>query len=305
MFLSQVIKGPIKRPPCVLIHGIDGVGKTTFAADAPNPIFLGAERGTDQLNVARFPVPRNWEEVLAMVKELALSDMHDYQTLAIDSMDWLEQILFKSICEEYRQPTIELAGGGFGKGYVVALTRWQILRDMIEELREKRKMTLCLIAHSEVVTFTDPQTQTAYQRYELKLHRRAAAMWREYVDAVLFANFQIFQKSDGNRVQSFGDGARILQTDRRPGWDAKNRYGLPLKIDLSWQALMDGIESGQPESPDVLRSNIEGLISLVPDPAVIPKIKETVLKAGDNVRTLAAIVNRLNVLTQPKEDQAC
>ncbi len=62
MCIESVRTGRIEKPIRVLMYGTDGVGKTTFAADAPGPVFLAAEDGTAQLDVARFPEP---EEIVS------------------------------------------------------------------------------------------------------------------------------------------------------------------------------------------------------------------------------------------------
>jgi hypothetical protein len=267
------------------------VGKSTFASQAPNPVFLGPELGTANLDVARFPQPKTWGDILKAVDALA-KEPHDYKSLVLDSLDWLEPLLFKQICTDYNVKSIELAAGGFGKGYVEAISRWQNLIEHLEALRNKG-MNIVAIAHSEVVNFNDPQTQIPYQRYELKLHKRASPLWREYVDAVLFANFETFAKRDGNNVQAFSDGARVIHTERRPGWDAKNRFGLPLKIDLSWTALTSAIESANPNSLEHLRDKITGLLTCISDEDLRGKVIEALEKAGDNVQQLNVIANRL------------
>jgi hypothetical protein len=47
-----------------LIYGAEKVGKSTWSAGAPKPIFLGAESGTERLDVDRLQ-PSSWEEALS------------------------------------------------------------------------------------------------------------------------------------------------------------------------------------------------------------------------------------------------
>ena len=287
--MKQVTKGKVVRPLCILVYGSDGVGKTTLASQAPNPIFLGPEIGTANMDVARFPTPKTWKDIEAAIAAATQED-HDYKTLVIDSLDWIEPILFKAICEDYGCKSIELAAGGYGKGYVEATSRWGALKDKLETLRAVKAMNIVLIAHSEVVSFLDPATQLSYQRYELKLHKRSSALWREYVDAVLFCNYEIFAKKDG---QAFSSGARVMHTERRPGWDAKNRFGLPLTLDLSWATLVEAIAQAEPDSLDAVKAKIEGMLTNVSDDSLKEKVITAFYKAGDNLVTLNAIANRL------------
>ena len=57
-------------PKIALIYGTDGVGKSSWASHAPNPIFIGAEKGTEQLDVARFPQTESIGELMAQVRAL-------------------------------------------------------------------------------------------------------------------------------------------------------------------------------------------------------------------------------------------
>src|SRR5271165_6939092 len=88
-FLKNVTKGKLKKPFTVLVYGVDGVGKTTFAAGAPNPIFIGQEHGSNNLDVSRGRAPKDFDEIVADLKELR-DDQHDYKTVVLDSLDWME-----------------------------------------------------------------------------------------------------------------------------------------------------------------------------------------------------------------------
>ena len=46
MTLASITRGKQERPLRVIVHGVEGVGKSTFGADAPSPVFLCAEDGT-------------------------------------------------------------------------------------------------------------------------------------------------------------------------------------------------------------------------------------------------------------------
>lgn len=296
--LSQVTKGKIRKPRLVLMYGTDGVGKSTFGAEAPSPIFLGHEQGTDHLDVSRFPATNTWPEVLAALDAL-VKEAHSYKTLVVDSLDWLEPILFAHIIKDDAKgvKTIETACGGYGKGYVEAMSRWQ--SEFISRLNliRAKGMNVVLIAHSDTVNFHDPQMQVEYKRYELKLHKKASSVFREYVDAVLFANYETFVKKEGDAVRTYGDGARIIHTERRPGYDAKNRYGLPTTMALSWKEFDDAADAGQPESAQALKQRIEGMKTAITDPDMLAKIDGILAKAGDDVPSLIGIANRLAVIT--------
>lgn len=290
--LATIQKGKQKKPHLILLYGVDGVGKTTFGAKMPNPIFAGKENGSGDLDISRFPAPVLWSDFEAQLKELML-EKHDYKTLVIDSLDWLEPLLHKKICDDYQVKSIELAAGGYGKGYIEATNTWIKLIDGLEYLRNKKGMNICLLAHAEVIPFNDPTTMTTYDRYQLKLHKKASALFREYVDYLFFANFEVIAKKEGNKTRAFGDGLRLMFTERRAGFDAKTRTKLPFYLPLEYSEFENAIL--EKRTPDDYRKEITELMSDVVDEAFKKMVVETVEKAKDNVMHLQEILNKAKI----------
>jgi hypothetical protein len=292
--LAKVTTGVVTKPHLVLVYGPDGVGKSTLGAQAPKPIFLGSEAGTDNLDVARFPKLTSTQDAFLAVKAL-IEEEHDYKTLVIDSVDWLETILHGDICRSHNVKSIELAAGGYGKGYVEAFNWWNTFRQLLDELRDRKKMNVVLIGHSDIVTFNDPNTQSTYERYQLKLHKKSAALLREWVDCVFFVNFETFTKKEGNnRVRAFGDGARLIYTERRPGFDAKNRKALPPSIPLGWDEYEAAAVTSK-ATPETFLRQIEELLKEVQDQELVRIVRETCEGSKDNLVKLEAVLNKLRI----------
>lgn len=277
--LAEVKKGKIQQPILTLIYGPDGVGKSTFGADAPNPIFVGTEKGTANLDVARYPSVNTFKDVMFAIEDLT-KNPHSFQTLVIDSLDWLEPLVWEQVCFDHNLKSVEDLG--YGKGYVYAQKLWDDMIKGLSAIRESRKMNIVLIAHAHIKLTKDPQVQAEYDRYELKLNKTAASRWREFVDSVLFANYEVHTKSDKQgKTKAFGDGARYLFTERRPGFDAKNRFGLPFQLPLSWADFAAACDTGPTNDPKVLLENVHELINYVTDPA----LKEKVMNALERVQS--------------------
>jgi len=245
--LAQLTRVSAPKPPRLLVHGVAGVGKTTFASQAHQPVFLQTEDGLGTLPVAHFPLARTFEEVLEALVAL-YTEPHDLQTVVVDSVDWLEPLIWAKACRDNGWASIEDAG--FGKGYLAALTYWRQYLDGLNALRDDRGMTVIQIAHTDIKRFDSPE-HDPYDRYVIKLHSRAAALLQEHSDAVLFANYRISTvKADvgfNKKVnRALGSGERVLHTAERPAFLAKNRYGLPETLPLDWtsfaQAMPDPIQ---------------------------------------------------------------
>lgn len=254
MSLTSLVKGRIDQPLRVVIYGTEGIGKSTFGASAPSPIFLGPENGTGHLNVTRFPSPQSWVDVLDAIRVLT-DDAHDYKTLVIDSLDWLEPVLFAYICQRDGQAGIEAYG--YGKGYTAALDEWRVFLKALERLRHARPMHVILVAHAWIKTFSNPAGEN-YDRYEMKLNNKAAGLIKEWVDCVLFANYETFANKTKreSRAKGVDSGARLLYTQWRAAYDAKNRHGLPESLPLSWDELTACIVKSQDTSADSIIEKI-------------------------------------------------
>lgn len=253
MTLASITKGKLDAPMRVVLYGVEGIGKSTFAAASPSPIFIGAEDGTAQLDVARFS-PENWEEVIEALRTLT-NDTHAYRTVVLDTLDWAEPLIWAHICKRDGKTSIE--DYGYGKGYKAAIDEWRILLSHLDRLRKTKGMSVILLGHSWVKPYKNPSGED-YDRYGLKLHAEAGGLLKEWADCVLFANYETYAaKEKGKRVKGVSTGARLIYTQHEAAYDAKNRYDLPEYLPLSWSDFDAAVKAHQPADPAALVSEIE------------------------------------------------
>jgi hypothetical protein len=246
------------KPPRIVVHGVHGVGKTTLAASAPAPVFVRTEDGLGKLRTPAFPIAKDFQDVMAALK--ALNDKHKYKTVVVDSLDWLEPLIWQSVAFENGKQGIE--DFGYGKGYVYADALWKEFLNQLTYLRDQRGLTIVCIAHTEIKRFDAPDT-APYDRYVLKMHKRASALVDEWADIIGFARYEtVTEKSDvgfnKTVTRGIGTGARLLALEERPAYDAKNRYGLPPEIALSWSALRAALKEAFAVDSTVPASPITG-----------------------------------------------
>lgn len=244
MSLSAVTVGAPPLPPRQLIYGVGGVGKTTFATSSPRALLLpiAGEDGIGLLPVAAFPTAETWADVMAAFREV-YDAAHDYDVLALDSLDRLEALVWAETCRRYGKSDIEAFG--YGKGFLLALDVWAELLKGLDAIRRKRLMQVVLIAHAEIRRFDDPNADP-YDRYQPKLHKGASALVVEWADLVGFCHYEtLVKRSDAGFNKSvargIGSGRRVLGVEERPSYIAKNRYQLPATLPLEWAAVQQAI----------------------------------------------------------------
>lgn len=238
--LTKLVSGAVNLPPRVLIYGTGGIGKTTFAACAPSPVFLRTEDGMGMIDLPAFPVAGSFGEVMDALESLATQD-HGFKTLVVDSIDWLEPLIWKRVCEQEEVKSIEQIS--YGKGYMMAMSFWAEYIEGVNYLRREKDMTIIQIAHAEIKRYDDPANEP-YDRYQVKLHKLANAKIVEHSDVVLFANYRTATRQvdigmGAKKTKAVGSGDRYIYTEERPAFIAKNRYQMPPELPMEWKAFAD------------------------------------------------------------------
>ena len=306
--LAQVTRGKIKEKPRILIFGGEGVGKSTLAADAPNPIWADVEGGSGQLDVQRYPfyegpnghVPKTYQDVLDMVDDLIASP-HSYETLVIDTLDRMESLLWRQMLTEdtkFKPKTIDEWGGGYGKGFNAALARWEAFALKLDQLRQQRNMTILLLAHSHIKAFKSP-TLDSYDRYTLKMNEKAAGFFKEWCQVVGFACFEdvVSRQYEDERNRGVSTGRRLLKFERTAAHDGKTRFALPPQIEMTltrpWAPFAKALSDAQDMTAEQLIEAIKVECERVGDDITTAKAMSLVAAANGNTAQLHVILERM------------
>lgn len=313
--LKTVQKGRKLKPLALMLHAPHGIGKSTFATEAPDPIYIGQEEN-DELDVARFPKVESWIDLENQLDTLLKED-HDYKTVVIDTIDGLQQVAEQVILSEKKNEgkTLATAYGGYGKGYEKMANMFLNIRDSyLIPLREKKGMNIVLLAHSEKVKHEDPMTNTSYDHFEVALHKKVKHLFEDWVSAILFANYYlVIAENNSGKEYAEGDGLRMIYTEERPSHVAKNRFDLDFEIEFKKKGTWDVIKkqvlkhfktakkkaeakgeefNAESDEADKLRADAINLVNQMPKEAQ-EKIRVAIKRAKDDTKELERIIKKM------------
>ena len=218
------------NPPVSLLYGVDGVGKTSLAAEWPGPILYlptEGERPPSDVELTTPGTVESFHGLLDIFGEL-LDSEHDFKTVIVDSLDGLEPLVWGATCQRLGVDTIEAPG--YGRGYIEADAEWKDYLGGVSAL-SRAGIYVVQLAHPEIARFDSPTTDP-YSRYTIKLHKRANALVREQADIVAFMNYRVSLKEKEvgfNKKVSHAEGGneRLVHFNEKAGFSAKNRYSMP------------------------------------------------------------------------------
>ena len=230
------------RAQKIIAYGVQGLGKTSFGATFANPFLLRTEDSGCAVDVPTFPsVAKTMDDLIGGLRALHDGE-HNFQTIIVDTVDWMEPIVWAATSARLGVESIETPG--YGKGYVEADNEWRLVMGWLDALCYNRNMTIVCVAHADIKRFEPPDSDP-FDRYQIKLHKRAWALWQEWADMVLFMNYRFRTiktkdggKSGADKFRGEGAGERVIYTEERPAYLAKNRWSLQPEIligqDKTW-----------------------------------------------------------------------
>lgn len=284
----EIIRGKMKSPIKTVIYGPEGIGKSTFASQFPDPLFIDTEGSTKHMDVSRLPAPRTWNEMRDEIHYVR--DNPDVcKTLVIDTADWAEQLCIQEVCIKGGKTGIE--DYGYGKGYTYLAEEFGRMLRALTEVNEKG-IHIVITAHAALRKFEQPDESGAYDRWELKLQKKTAPLLKEWPDMLLFANYETIVIKDENGKAKAHGGKRVMYTSHHPVWDAKNRFGLDEKLDFSFGSIAHLFEAQPEEKPKKKKAAKKKEEEPAPVPEGFTEITEEEGRPAENLVKLIALMQK-------------
>jgi hypothetical protein len=236
----RISTGKVPSAQKILCYGPEGIGKSTFAALFPDPLFVDIEGSTKHMDVKRLDTPSSWTMLIEQVIYVRLHP-DVCQTLVIDTADWAEALCTSHVCAKAQKDGIE--DFGYGKGYAYLAEEFGNLLNLLTEVIGLG-IHVVLTAHAQIRKFEQPDEAAAYDRWELKLQKKTAPLVKEWADMVLFVNYKTFVVKDAKTQKATAQGGkRVMYTSHTPAWDAKNRHDLPDELPFDKNKLVPALAS--------------------------------------------------------------
>lgn len=268
-FNFEITQGIEKRPIKLGLYGSEGIGKTTVASQCPNSLIVDTENGTSRINCRRIKCT-SWDNLLAIVKGVK-ENPSVCKTLVIDTLDKAESYCIDYICQKFHKANIE--DWGYGKGYTVLQNEMNRFFESLNTLIDVG-INVCIVAHGKPRKYELPEEEGAFDRWELKLTKQVAPLFKEWCDALLFCNYKTYVVTTENNTKKAQGGKRVMYTTHHACWDAKNRYGLPDELELSYKGIAHLFEEddSKPTQGKTALQNAES--------DVVTKLKKLIEESG-------------------------
>jgi hypothetical protein len=294
--LKRVSKGRLERAPRVLVYAADGVGKTSWAAGAPDPFFLDANKGSGAFDVQRTFV-EGWDELVEWLDAIEAGQVK-CSTVVLDSVTDIEAMCHAKLFGSQNK-TVTNYEGGYGRGDDAVTPELRKLLARLERLWDRGKGVV-IIAHARVKSFNSPDSPP-YDRWQIAAREPFAAALRAWVDYVFFAQVQTgFVHEKGKPSRATTTGERFIYTRRCPAYDAKARgtAAFPERLPLSYEAFASAVRSDGARMDDMKRE-IDEMIGEIGDSKLAKEVSEYLKKYPMQI---AEAHNRVKIrLTEKRE----
>lgn len=229
------------KPPRCIIYGAGGIGKSTIAAQSPGALFFQTEDGLANVNAVSAGIFTTYTDFVTALSEFIahIDDFKQFKTIVIDSLDWLERIIWEHVAQENKVTFIEKIA--YGRGYMFALSYFQTVLCMLDEINKAGRAVL-LLCHSRAETSGDPDAPDV-KKNDLKLHKTSKALVVEWADAVLYAT----------RLRGTARGEaspRVLRVNDSATYFAKTRYTVPDPCPFSILEYFNAVAADQRRAAD-------------------------------------------------------
>lgn len=279
-----------------ILYGPPKIGKTQLVCNIPGMFIICPEEGLKGIDkpAKHFPrAPRNIAELYEAIDAFVDGNVKGpdgkkpFHHLAIDTLSWVESMINAAACTEERVK--HMAGKEYQAVWQAAVAIWEEFYLRLERVR-RSGVHWWALTHGEQIDDVAIDGST-WRKWDLKLYKKASAIWRERTDHVLFMNWgsKAVKGGKGKRTVGKYDG-RVVYLRESADHFAGSRSSAPEQVPATWPDLRAALAAPAPATDAKLRAAIVAVLEVldVDSKAAIEKD----LAVAKNGRDLAAVLSR-------------
>lgn len=236
--MTNLIVGIQNKPKKLVIYGDSAVGKSSMAAQSKNPVFIQTEEAGGLIESPRFPLAKTFAEVIENINSVISGEAGEFDTMVVDSLSGTEALIAKHVCGKLGINGLgDDADYGNSKSYSMANELWHSFKDKLNDVVDAG-MNVIVTGHVTQRNIKDPRVDE-YEKTVMALGK-----WGKYdpcnlfhcwSDCTFYLAYKVFTKGsdtgiDNTRTTAIGDGSRVIYTEERPAYLAKNRFNMPPEL---------------------------------------------------------------------------
>lgn len=234
-------KGKSKSMPNkIVIFGVPKVGKSSLASQFPNVLFIDVEGGLDYLEneVMATDKIESFDDILRELKRLHDSDKKQFDWIAIDSLDWCEDLAQERLVKAYNAESIvdkKVADFAYYNGVISAASDTKKIFKWLDAIYKKHGTKALFICHSKVETVNLPGKEP-YSRHQLDTSKYVASHADEWADLMVFLDFSFHVTKNGKK-EVLSEPKPVIKAGSDPSFIGGGRMKLSKEIPVSYEAL--------------------------------------------------------------------
>ncbi len=215
----------------ILIHADSGMGKTTLASLAPNPVFIGLDAGGIGIKgyqrVGGDESENNVENFLDVRAALQAPIYDEYETVCVDTCtlleEWAEQHVLDTITNDHGEKMTSIVKYGWSNGYRHLYDTMKLILQDCDALVRKGKNVI-LIAQSTPHNVPNPGGEDFIRQGPRLCTRKGSnveALYCEWADHIFHIGYQFLNVD--KKKKATGNGGRAVFVHPEPHFRAKSR----------------------------------------------------------------------------------
>lgn len=241
---QPLTRGREKKPLKLFIYGRNGIGKTTFATQMDDPVLLDLEGNAHHLEVDRYFLS-SWQEVQMFLRTLK-TEPHSFQTVILDSVDVLQDLITKDILKKSGKQDLGKVGG-YGEGYKKQIAEFGNVIKRMDALFQSG-MNVVFLGHETISRIEEPG-ERIYDRITPAIREANYSQICNWCFGVFYATSMVqraaqedlgFDKKRTGNVDRINN--RIFYTEPSAAHLAKNVFDLSNPLDIDYQTFKQEID---------------------------------------------------------------